>query len=1030
MYIYKKRLKHLLTCFLIVCVMAENAYMPKCNVLAITNTIESSNIIELNEKDTDIIGHLGAIDNPGSENIKNPMRNSVFSFEKFPKQYGNTAKPVYNQGGAETCWAFAGTSLFEYTVDHKMNVSNTSLSVEHLVEKTSYVGGCGFTPKSKEGGNSAMCAAYFVSGYGPVPANDYPWEDDVKLNPDYDFGEAEYRATDIRYIEAERNDDGTLNSDTNDIVKEAIYNNGAVYCTIYSDRQTQSTNSKYLGSDNVSYYVSQRTDINHAVLIIGWDDTWSKSKFKTKPKSDGAWLVRNSWGAHAGDKGYYWVSYEDLSIKPEITICDYEEMRASEKVYNLDESGRHGDYPRSPSAKEEGYINVFDIENNEKITAVTFFVPSPTAKYQIYYIPIKNDGTPDVLRKVAVSNEESVPYAGYHTVLVNQEIEMSPGAKCGIMIYIKDEKAQIGCEYLAPKTTKTLNEGESFIYDSSGSIIDLRSLNDMFYGNFSIKLVTEQYDVPISACEVESISNRRYNGNKKKPTPEITYNGIALTQGKDYTLSYENNVYAGTATVIITGIGNYTGTRRVNFTILKAKISECTVAAITDKRYNGNHKTPTPEITYNGMTLVQGTDYTMSYANNVNAGTATATITGIGNYQGTRTVNYTIKKAKFAEAVISDIDIQYYTGTEIHPTYTVTFNNNKLTLQENVDYTVSYVNCTNAGTATLKLTGKGNYSGTKSVNFTISPASMSGANIYGIVETYTGSEIIHKQTIKYNEMILTEGIDYTVSYADNINAGMGLTKITGINNFTGTRNVRFYINPADISKATISSINMQGYSGSPETPKPTITFNNMTLNEGIDYTLSYSNNVEVGIATITITGIGNFTGTTTKTFEISNHLLCAKIWLPKVTYDEKNGALFIQNEVITMGTKTLVKDVDYLVEIKPRIIDHCGSYDIYFTGIGEYTGIIIFGLNVVPANSTNNALFSNQETGIEFHQIQKPTIEIDGKVLIEGVDYDAYFVGNIYVETSLDTIAEINNFNTIQPDVFDISSDETVEIFE
>lgn len=71
-------------------------------------------------------------------------------------------------------------------------------------------------------------------------------------------------------------------------------------------------------------------ETNHAVLIVGWDDNWSKTRFKHQPKSNGAWLVRNSWGDAWWDNGYFWVSYEDMTLAPQMTIRDYEEMNENE----------------------------------------------------------------------------------------------------------------------------------------------------------------------------------------------------------------------------------------------------------------------------------------------------------------------------------------------------------------------------------------------------------------------------------------------------------------------------------------------------------------------------------------------------------------------------------------------------------------------------------------------------------------------------------------------------------------------------
>ena len=78
-----------------------------------------------------------------------------------------------------------------------------------------------------------------------------------------------------------------------------------------------------------------RDNLNHAVVIVGWDDNYDKSNFLQKPKNNGAFLVRNSWGTN--DHGYYWVSYEDKSIVPTYTIQDYEKTASNERIYNLEE---------------------------------------------------------------------------------------------------------------------------------------------------------------------------------------------------------------------------------------------------------------------------------------------------------------------------------------------------------------------------------------------------------------------------------------------------------------------------------------------------------------------------------------------------------------------------------------------------------------------------------------------------------------------------------------------------------------------
>jgi uncharacterized protein YjdB len=136
--------------------------------------------------------------------------------------------------------------------------------------------------------------------------------------------------------------------------------------------------------------------------------------------------------------------------------------------------------------------------------------------------------------------------------------------------------------------------------------------------------------------------------------------------------------------------------------------------------YNGKAQHPEYRVRYNGTTLVKGTNYTVSYGNDVNAGTGTATIRGIGGYGGVVTKRFTIRQANVASASVAPISSQVYTGSAIQPKVTVTFGG--LTLVEGVDYTVSYSNNINVGTAGVTITGKGNYAGTRSATFGIERA--------------------------------------------------------------------------------------------------------------------------------------------------------------------------------------------------------------------------------------------------------------------------------------------------------------------
>ena len=145
-----------------------------------------------------------------------------------------------------------------------------------------------------------------------------------------------------------------------------------------------------------------------------------------------------------------------------------------------------------------------------------------------------------------------------------------------------------------------------------------------------------------------------YTGKEWKPEVAVSFNDAALTADTDYTVSYENNINAGTAKIIITAIGDhFTGSTEKTFTINSAEISGCTFAPIADVTYNTKAHTPEVTVAISGRTLEADKDYTVSYASNVNAGTATVTVTGKGNFTGSANTTFTIAKA--------DLNLSVYT---------------------------------------------------------------------------------------------------------------------------------------------------------------------------------------------------------------------------------------------------------------------------------------------------------------------------------------------------------------------------------
>ena len=311
------------------------------------------------------------------------------------------------------------------------------------------------------------------------------------------------------------------------------------------------------------------------------------------------------------------------------------------------------------------------------------------------------------------------------------------------------------------------------------------------YKQFNINYLGTIRDLKEVADISLSQTSMVYTGAALKPEPIVKDGNTTLVKGTHYTVEWSNNINAGknTATVTIKGIGKYKGTVQKNFTITATSISGAKVTA-SNVTYTGAEQKPTVTVTLNGKTLRLNYDYTLvGYKNNINAGTATVTIAGKGNYAGNATGTFTINKASIKGAVVSVADV-IYTGAAQNPTVTVKVGSKILASS---DYTVSYSNNINKGTATVVVTGKGNYEGTATATFKVNTASIANTTVTVGDVYYKGKALKPAVTVKVGNVTLKEGTDYTVAYSNNSKIGTAKVTITGIGNYAGTKEASFKI---------------------------------------------------------------------------------------------------------------------------------------------------------------------------------------------------------------------------------------------
>lgn len=312
-----------------------------------------------------------------------------------------------------------------------------------------------------------------------------------------------------------------------------------------------------------------------------------------------------------------------------------------------------------------------------------------------------------------------------------------------------------------------------------------------------------------------------FNNKAQKPVPVVNWNGKKLAAKKDYTFEEFSQTAAGDYSVTLTGTGNYTGERKIKFTITNAMpVAKLTVSKIAAQTYTGAAITPKPTVKSGKTVLEEGKEYTLSYEDNIEVGTASVIIKGAGRFAGVKRVTFPIKEAALMNK--AKIAMQFksgtmYTGKEITASdYDVTVSvkangvTQTLPLVKDKDYKVTYQNNVKAGTATAVFEGINAYRGTQKKTFKITAYDLQmDLNKKLSIQTadsypYMKGGSAQKPVVKFDGKVLTEGTDYTVSYKNNNAAGKAATMtVKGKGNFTGSVVKGYLVTIQDLSNMTV-----------------------------------------------------------------------------------------------------------------------------------------------------------------------------------------------------------------------------------
>ncbi len=441
------------------------------------------------------------------------------------------------------------------------------------------------------------------------------------------------------------------------------------------------------------------------------------------------------------------------------------------------------------------------------------------------------------------------------------------------------------------------------------------------------------------------------------------------------------------------------------------------VTDIPAQNYTGRAVKPHIEV-YDGTKLLrEKIDYTLSYKNNKKVGNASQTaaptvvVRGKGNYSGTETVTFSIlpKSIDSDDVEIKDMTRPYKNALQ-KAVPTVKWNGKAL--KNKTDFTLQYPDkeegaYTAEGIYQIDIIGKGNYTGKRSILFTIgNKKQINKVSVEKIPDQpYTGLDILPEIIAKDGKVQLEENRDYFLSFENTCEIGKATVILNGMGAYCGEKRISFKITGKDIKKAVVENIpEFVAYTGNIITIEPYLMIENdgtnVRLKEDRDYTTSYQKNKATGTAAVVFKGINHYSGTLKKTFQITPYRIDQDT-AGKIKVDDNLSTAYAlggskPKPTVYFGTKVLTEGRDYTLKYSNnKAVCFGGTSEnqptITVCGRGNFTGTLRIPFEITPQDigllkiETPDKVFQNKAGRC----ISVPKItDLSGKVLKVGRDYE------------------------------------------